>query len=126
MRSSITTRNRRGTWARALCGGALLLGALSCKSSVQPTAYVGDGVYEGEPPMCLQYKKASMPGPYQRSLVVHFNNTCDYGFECYIYNDATETEQRMVIFGEQKASILVAAQSDATSFDIELDCQWKP
>lgn len=124
MSRGITTHAGRGTRARGLWGVALALGALSCKSSVQPTAYVGDGMHEGEPPMCLQYRKESMPGPYQRSLVVHFNNTCDFGFECYIYNDATETEQRMVIFGEQKASVLVAAQSDARSFDIELDCQW--
>jgi len=100
---------------------------LSCgRPAVQPTAYVGDGVYEGSPPMCLQTRKEVRPGPWQKALLVHFKNTCDYAIDCLVYNDVTEQEQRAIVFADRDAMLIVTAATDESSFDIELDCQWKP
>jgi hypothetical protein len=119
-----TMRSGKGTGAGLSLGLALTL-SLGCRPSVQPTAYVGDGVYEGEPPMCLQQRKESRPGPWQRSLLVHFNNTCDYSFDCSVYNDVTEQDQRVVVFANNRATLLITASSDESSFDIDMDCTWK-
>lgn len=109
----------------ALCAGAVALGALGCRPSVEPTAYVGDGTYEGEPPMCLQYDEESRPGAYKRSLIVHFNNTCDFAVDCMVYNDVVDNEQRVVVLGNGRAALLVATGQDAKSFGVELHCQWQ-
>lgn len=106
-------------------GWALALLCAACRPSVEPTAYVGDGTYEGEPPMCLQHREESRPGPWKRSLLVHFNNTCDFAFDCMVYNEIADTEQRVVLIGNGRASLLVATGQDVTSFDVELDCQWQ-
>ena len=110
---------------RSLARWALVLLGAGCRPNVEPTAYVGDGTYEGDPPMCLQHREESRPGPWKRSLLVHFNNTCDFAFDCMVYADASETEQRVVLLGNGRASLLVATGQDATSFDVELDCQWQ-
>ena len=106
--------------------GFLLLALLwpGCRPSVEPTAYVGDGMYEGDPPMCFQHREESRPGPWKRSLLVHFNNTCDFALDCLVYNDDADTEQRVVVLGNGRASLLVATGQDTTSFDVDLDCQW--
>jgi hypothetical protein len=49
---------------RVRAGWALALLVLGCRPTVEPTAYVGDGTYEGEPPMCLQHREESRPGPW--------------------------------------------------------------
>lgn len=113
------THRARGGWTLALL-------ALACHSSaVQPTAYVGDGTYEGQPPMCLQHREESRPGPYKRSLLVHFNNTCDFALDCMVYSDVADTEQRVILIGNGRASLLVASGQDVSSFDVDLDCQWQ-
>jgi hypothetical protein len=112
-------------FTRSRLGLSLALLALGCRPAVEPTAYVGDGTYEGAPPMCLQHREESRPGPWKRSLLVHFNNTCDFAFDCLVYNDAVDNEQRVVLVGNGRASLLVATGQDATSFDVELDCQWQ-
>src|SRR3569832_2032802 len=78
---------------------ALRLGALAacsasiaCHLAVQQTAYMGDGVYAGSPPLCLQHREESRPSTYYRSLLVHFNNTCDFVEDCTVTNAATEQE----------------------------------
>ena len=111
---------------RSRLGWALALLVLGCRPAVQPTAYVGDGTYEGSPPMCLQHDEESKPGPWKRSFLVHFNNTCDFAFDCLVYNDVVDNEQRVVLLGNARASLLVATGQDDTSFDVELDCQWQP
>jgi hypothetical protein len=111
---------------RSRLGWALALLALGCRPAVQPTAYVGDGLYEGDPPLCLQHDEESRPGNWKRSLLVHFNNTCDFAFDCLVYNDVADNEQRVVILGNARASLLVATGQEDTSFDVELDCQWQP
>jgi hypothetical protein len=116
-------RQRGGRAARSL-GGLCLLVLSGCRPTVEPTAYVGDGTYEGSPPMCLQSRKESRPGPWQRSLLVHFNNTCDFGMDCLVYNDVTEQEQRVVVMPNGRTALLVAAASDESSFDIDLHCTW--
>ncbi len=96
------------------------------KSAVQQTAYVGDGMYEGEPPMCLQHKKESRPSSASlRSLLVHFNNTCDFAVDCLVYNDVSEQEQRVVVLPNRRWSLLVAAGTEERSFDVELNCVWQ-
>jgi hypothetical protein len=119
-----TMRSGNGIGGELWLGLGLLL-ALGCRPSVEPTAYVGDGVHEGEPPMCLQKRKESRPGPWQRSLLVHFNNTCDYSFDCNVYNDVTEQDQRVVVFANNRATLLITASADESSFDIDLHCAWK-
>jgi hypothetical protein len=119
-----TMRTGNGT-GKTLWLCLALLSVLGCRPSVAPTAYVGDGVYEGSPPMCLQSRKESRPGPWQRSLLVHFNNTCDYSFDCNVYNDVTEQDQRAIVLANRRATLLITASSDESSFDIELDCTWK-
>src|SRR5262245_54293387 len=105
--------------------GALALALASCRPSVEPTAYVGDGTYEGDPPMCFQYDEESRPGPYKRLLIVHFNNTCDFAVDCMVYNDVVDNEQRVVVLGNGRTALLVATGQDAKSFDVELHCQWQ-
>jgi len=110
---------------RFLLGVAALgWSVLGCHSAVQPTAYMGDGLYEGAPPMCFQLRKESRPTNQARTLLVHFNNTCDFALDCLVYNDVTEQEQRAVVIANGRATLLVAAGSDASSFDVELSCQW--
>jgi hypothetical protein len=120
------TRRMGITIGGALWLGLGLLSALGCRPSVTPTAYVGDGVYEGSPPLCLQVRKESRPGPWQRTLIVHFNNTCDFALDCNVYNDVTEQDQRALMFPDRRTSLLLTASSDESSFDIEMDCMWKP
>jgi len=103
---------------------ALQLGALGCKSAVQPTAYMGDGLYEGEPPLCFQLRKESRPTNQARTLIAHFNNTCDFALDCLVYNDVTEQEQRAIVIANGRATMIVATGTDASSFDLELSCQW--
>ena len=111
---------------RFLLGVAALgWSVLGCHSAVQPTAYMGDGLYEGAPPMCFQLRKESRPTNQARTLLVHFNNTCDFALDCLVYNDVTEQEQRAVVIANGRATLLVAAGSDASSFDVELSCQWR-
>lgn len=110
---------------RIRAGSTLILLWLGCRPAIEPTAYVGDGTYEGEPPMCLQHREESRPGPWKRSLLVHFTNTCDFAFDCMVYSEVSGTEQRVVLVGNGRASLLVATGQDATSFDVELDCQWQ-
>jgi hypothetical protein len=122
------SRARRTTRRlRALLHGSALIGCVaSCRPAVQPTAaYVGDGTYEGSPPLCLQHREESRPGPWTRSLLVHFTNTCSFAIDCSVYNDVTEQEQRVIVFAKQKASLLVAAASEESRFDVELDCSWQ-
>lgn len=110
---------------------ALGLGALAacsaivaCHHAVQPTAYMGDGVYQGSPPLCLQHREESRPSTYSRSLLVHFNNTCDFALDCFVTNDATEQEQRVMVMPKQHSALLVATGVDVSSFDAQLDCTW--
>jgi hypothetical protein len=110
---------------------ALRLGALAgcsaiiaCHPAVQPTAYMGDGVYQGSPPLCLQHREESRPSTYYRSLLVHFNNTCDFALDCIVTNDATEQEQRVVVMPKQHSALLVATGVDISSFDAQLACTW--
>jgi hypothetical protein len=104
--------------------GALAWSALGCHSAVQPTAYMGDGLHEGEPPLCFQHREESRPTNQARTLLVHFNNTCDFALDCLVYNDVTEQEQRAVVIANGRATLLVAAGTDASRFDVELSCQW--
>jgi hypothetical protein len=108
-----------GLRALAACSA---LGA--CHHAVQPTAYMGDGVYAGSPPLCLQHREESRPSTYYRSLLVHFNNTCDFVLDCIVTNDATEQEQRVVVMPKQHSALLVATGVDVSSFDAQLDCTW--
>lgn len=118
-------RARRGDFA-ALGLGALAAGSalVACHHAVQPTAYMGDGVYAGSPPLCLQHREESRPSTYYRSLLVHFNNTCDFVLDCIVTNDATEQEQRVVVMPKQHSALLVATGVDVSSFDAQLDCTW--
>lgn len=124
-----------GRWASRRAFGrrfaALGLGALAacsltpaCTHAVQQTAYMGDGVYEGSPPLCLQHREESRPSTYYRSLLVHFNNTCDFALDCIVTNDATEQEQRVVVMPKQHSALLVATGVDISSFDAQLACTW--
>ena len=97
----------------------------SCRPAVEPTAYVGDGLYEGPPPLCFQHRNEARRGTYQSALMVHFNNTCDYPVDCLVYNVVTEQEQHVVVAANGRFHLVVAAGVDAQRFDIELDCQWK-
>jgi hypothetical protein len=110
--------------AGSCCLCALLLAG--CKKATQEVAYVGDGTYEGEPPMCLQYRKESKPGVKARSLWVHFNNTCSYAMDCMVYNDVSEEELRIVLLKHQPKSLLLFVGTEEKSFDIELHCTWQP
>ena len=121
-------------WSRCAFGqrfAALGLGALAacsgvmaCHPAVQQTAYMGDGVYAGPAPLCLQHREESRPSTYYRSLLVHFNNTCDFALDCIVTNDATEQEQRVVVMPKQHSALLVATGVDISSFDAQLDCTW--
>lgn len=95
------------------------------KPVMQDVAYVGDGTYEGEPPMCLQYRKESHAETKQRSLWVHFNNTCSFPLSCLVYNDVSEQELQVVLLKYQPKSLLLLAGSDESSFDVELNCTWQ-
>ena|SRR6187399_3195381 len=117
---SITPRSR----GAGLTGLFLSALSASCGHPVQKTAYMGDGVYAGSPPLCFQYREESRPGPSYRSLLVHFNNTCDFVLDCTVYNNVTEQEQRVVVMSKQHASLLVATGVDVSRFDAELDCTW--
>ena len=108
-----------GLGALAACGASI-----ACHHAVQPTAYMGDGVYAGSPPLCLQHREESRPSTYYRSLLVHFNNTCDFVLDCIVTNDATEQEQRVVVMPKQHSALLVATGVDVSSFDAQLDCTW--
>lgn len=110
---------------RSRVAGALAWLVVACRPTVEPTAYVGDGTYEGDPPMCLQHREESRPGPYKRLLIVHFNNTCDFALDCLVYNDVVDNEQRVILLGNGRASLLVATGQDASRFDVDLDCQWQ-
>jgi hypothetical protein len=123
----------RGSTRHAFAGrfAALGLGAfaagsiiIACHHAVQPTAYMGDGVYAGSPPLCLQHREESRPSTYHRSLLVHFNNTCDFVLDCIVTNDATEQEQRVVVMPKQHSALLVATGVDINSFDAQIDCTW--
>ena len=119
----ITARDCKCTfWLRF---AALVLGALpACGRAVQQTAYMGDGVYQGSPPLCFQFREESRPSTYYRSLLVHFNNTCSYALDCIVTNDATEQEQRVLVMPKQHSSLLVASGVDISRFDAQLDCTW--
>ena len=112
----------RWFWIGIAALGASVLG---CHSAVQPTAYVGDGLHEGDPPLCFQHREESRPTNQGRTLIVHFNNTCDFTLDCLVYNDVTEQEQQAVVIANARATLLVAAGSDASRFDVELNCQWR-
>jgi hypothetical protein len=103
---------------------SLAWGALGCHSALQPTAYMGDGLHEGDPPLCFQLRKESRATNRARNLMVHFNNTCDFALDCLVYNDVTEQEQRAVVVANGRSTLFVAAGVDASSFDVELSCQW--
>jgi hypothetical protein len=107
-----------------LTGLVLCALGTACSRPVQKTAYMGDGVYAGSPPLCFQYREESRPGPSYRSLLVHFNNTCDFALDCLVYNDVTEQEQRVIVMSKQHSSLLVATGMDVSRFDAELDCTW--
>ena len=106
---------------RALAAGSAIT---ACHPAVQPTAYMGDGVYAGSPPLCLQHREESRPSTYYRSLLVHFNNTCDFVLDCIVTTDVTEQEQRVVVMPKQHSALLVATGVDISSFDTQLDCTW--
>ena len=106
---------------RALAGGSAIV---ACHPAVQPTAYMGDGVYAGSPPLCLQHREDSRPSTYYRSLLVHFNNTCDFALDCIVTNDATEQEQRVLMMPNQHSALLVASGVDIRSFAAQFDCTW--
>jgi hypothetical protein len=111
----------------AALGLAALAGCsaiIACHHAVQQTAYMGDGVYAGSPPLCLQQREESRPSTYYRSLLVHFNNTCDFALDCIVTNDATEQEQHVVLMPKQHSALLVATGVDISSFDAQLDCTW--
>jgi 23S rRNA maturation mini-RNase III len=112
-------------WTLTVC--SVLLGSWGCHhhQAVQPTAYVGDGVYEGSPPLCFQHREETRPGTFHRSLQVQFTNTCDFALDCDVYNDVTETEQRIVVLAKQRSVMYVPAVADVTDFDVELNCSWK-
>jgi hypothetical protein len=97
----------------------------SCKHAIQHTSYSGEGEFQGSPPLCYQHREESKPGPYSRSLLVHLNNTCGFAVDCWIYNDVTEQEQRVILLAKRRAALLVATGTDETMFDVELDCAWQ-
>lgn len=112
-------------WPFPFVGAALALAGSSCTPALQPTTYLGDGEYGGSPPLCLQYREESRPASRWRTLLVHFNNTCDYPLDCSVYNDATEQEQRVTLFANRHFTLLVDGASDVSRFDVELDCTWR-
>jgi len=118
-------RLRTKLWPISFAGAALALAESSCTQSLQPTTYLGDGEYGGSPPICLQYREESRPASRWRTLLVHFNNTCDYPLDCSVYNDATEQEQRVGLIANRRFTLVVEGVSEVTRFDVELDCIWR-
>ena len=97
------------------------------KDAVQQTGYVGDGRYEGQPPMCFQIDKESKPSAStQHHLMVLFNNTCGYAVECDVTNDVNDNEQQVNVPANMNRNLLIELNSDKRSFDIDVFCSWTP
>jgi hypothetical protein len=108
--------------ACAMCS----LSSMGCASKVQQTShYAGEGMREGTPPMCFQYRIEMRPTARAGNLWLHANNTCSFVVDCVFYDDVTEQNFRLVQAGYQSRSVVLAAEVPASDADVDVKCTWQ-
>ena len=107
--------------------GSCMLLALGCKQGqVQETAYVGNGRYEGPPPLCFQLRKEARFNQQSTSnLWAHFNNTCQFPVQCDLFTSVRDDPFHVALPGNGTRSLLVEANSPERSFDVDMECAWE-
>jgi hypothetical protein len=107
---------------------AALYAAVGCSHApLQKTSiYIGNGMQQGDPPICFQYRSEARPTPSSTNNIwVHLNNTCSYPIQCDVYDSVTEQEHPVSMPPFKQGSFVVAINAPTDRVSLKLTCTWK-